>query len=120
MLSQKLGIIADLIVNSFISLASSSVSYFTWNVNSFAQFDGSITQMTTKLTLFSFWQDKQKEWGRRITVVEVSKATGINRATLAAYLDDKVKRPDLEVISKLCTFFGAAPGPVEFIRYEPD
>lgn len=72
-----------------------------------------------RVKLFEFWKQKEIEQGRTIGVTEVSKATGISRDTLTRLRAGKTDRPDLEVIDKLCAFFGVAPGPVEFIIYEP-
>lgn len=73
-----------------------------------------------KVTLFSFWKDKEKELGRKITVADVSTATGVHRNTITAYLKGKIDRPDNKVIDKFCGFFKVPPGPVPFLVYERD
>lgn len=73
-----------------------------------------------RIDLFSFWRDKEKELGRTITVIEVSKATGISRNTINSYLQQEVERPDLSVVGKLCAFFNVPPGPIPFLIYERD
>lgn len=77
-------------------------------------------RLIARVDLFSFWREKEKEWRRNITVKEVSEATGISRNTINSYLQQDVERPDLEVIGKLCQFFGVPPGPVPFLVYLPD
>lgn len=72
-----------------------------------------------KFTFFSFWKEKEIERGRKITTQEVAHATGVSRATISAYLSNKVDRPDLEIIDKLCKYFGVANGPIPFIYYQP-
>ena len=47
---------------------------------------------------------------RRIKVSEVCRATGIARATLDRYYNDKVKSFDREVLGKLCQFLQISPG----------
>lgn len=73
-----------------------------------------------KITFFSFWKEKEKVLGRKITASEVALATGLSRNTLTAYLDGKVERPDLEVVSKLCKYFDVPTGCIPFLVYEAD
>lgn len=47
---------------------------------------------------------------RRIKVSEVCRATGIARATLDRYYNDKVKSFDREVLGKLCQYLQINPG----------
>jgi putative transcriptional regulator len=47
---------------------------------------------------------------RRIKVSEVCRATGIARATLDRYYNDKVKSFDREVLGKLCQYLQVSPG----------
>ena len=47
---------------------------------------------------------------RRIKVSDVCRATGIARATLDRYYNDKVKSFDREVLGKLCQFLHVKPG----------
>jgi putative transcriptional regulator len=47
---------------------------------------------------------------RRIKVSEVCRATGIARATLDRYFNDKVKSFDREVLGKLCQYLEVSPG----------
>jgi len=47
---------------------------------------------------------------RRIKVSDVCRATGIARATLDRYYNDKVTSFDREVLGKLCQFLQVKPG----------
>lgn len=73
-----------------------------------------------KVTLFSFWKDREKELGRKLTTGEVAAATGLSRNTIAAYLDGKVIRPDIAVLDKLCEYFNVPTGTIPFLIYERD
>lgn len=74
--------------------------------------------MPVKSTLFKFWQQKEIELGRNVTVAEVSRATGLHRDTIKRLLDDETTRFDKPVIEKLCDFFGVPEGPIPFLYYE--
>ena len=74
--------------------------------------------MTVRSTLFEFWQEKEKEWGRDITISEVSEATALSRDTITRLRDGKTSRFDGPVLSKLCEFFKAKPGPIPFLIFE--
>lgn len=77
--------------------------------------------MAIKIDLFSLWNEKEKELGRKITVLEVSKATGISRNTIRSYLkENNLERTETKVIDNLCQFFNVPPGPVPFLVYEKD
>ena len=47
---------------------------------------------------------------KRLRVSEVCRATGIARATLDRYYNDRVKSFDREVLSRLCDFLKVKPG----------
>ncbi len=47
---------------------------------------------------------------RRIKVSDVCRATGIARATLDRYYNDRVSSFDREVLGKLCQFLQVKPG----------
>ena len=49
--------------------------------------------------------EKQFKEGRRITLVEVSEATGINRMTLSKMINHKSYSTVTDNLDKLCTFF---------------
>lgn len=74
--------------------------------------------MPVRSTLFKFWQQKEIEFGRNLTVAEVSKSTGLHRDTIKRLLDDETTRFDEPVIDKLCEFFGVPEGPIPFLYYE--
>ncbi|ACX51571.1 transcriptional regulator, XRE family [Ammonifex degensii KC4] len=66
------------------------------------------------------WEEKQRREKRRITLVELSLATGVNRNTLSR-LVDPVRRPyntTTDVIDKLCRYFDCQPG--DLMVYVPD
>lgn len=73
-----------------------------------------------KANLFPFWQDKEKELGRKLTALEVSAATGIHRNTISTYLKGEVDNPDTTVIDRFCKFFDIAEGSIPFLTYTPD
>ena len=76
--------------------------------------------MAVKINLIKVWKQQEFELGRNITLKEVAVATGISHPTLIRLRQNKVKRPDLKVINKLCDFFGVTSGPVPFILYYED
>lgn len=47
---------------------------------------------------------------KRLKVSDVCRATGIARATLDRYYNDRVKSFDREVLGKLCQFLQVKPG----------
>lgn len=49
--------------------------------------------------------EKQFKEGRRITLIEVSEATGINRMTLSKMINHKNYSTVTDNLDKLCTFF---------------
>lgn len=110
--------IADLVVISIKGLALSSVPYIGRPVNTFCKIDW--TNMGIQVKLFEFWKQREIELGRSIRITDVARETGISRDTLTRLKGGKTKHPDLEVIEKLCKFFGVSTGPVPFIHYEAD
>ena len=71
---------------------------------------------TIKSDLFALWSNKERQEGRRITIGEVSSATGLNRDTISGLLHNKTTRFDSDVIAALCDFFGVGDGePVPFL-----
>lgn len=75
--------------------------------------------MPVIVDLEQFIREKEAEWKRNITWREISEETGLSESTLSRVIHS-AKRPDLETIGKLCKFFNIPPGPVPFIRWEPD
>lgn len=51
-------------------------------------------------------EKKQFRDSRRITIQEVSEATGINRSTLSKILNLKGYSTGTDVLDKLCVYFG--------------
>jgi len=47
---------------------------------------------------------------RRIKVSDVCRATGVARATIDRYYNDRIKSYDREVLYKLCRFLKVKPG----------
>ena len=74
--------------------------------------------MAVKSTLFQFWQQKELEFGRIISIAEVSRATGLHRDTIKRLMDGETSRFDEPVIDRLCEFFGVPDGPIPFLLYQ--
>lgn len=53
-------------------------------------------------------EKKQFRDSRRITLQEVSEATGINRSTLSKILNQKGYSTGTDVLDRLCTYFNCA------------
>lgn len=62
--------------------------------------------------------EKQFKEGRRVTLIEVSEATGINRMTLSKMINHKGYSTVTDNIDKLCTFFGCKVE--DLIEHIPD
>lgn len=62
--------------------------------------------------------EKQFKEGRRITLIEVSEATGINRMTLSKMINHKGYSTVTDNLDKLCLFFDCKIQ--ELIEYIPD
>lgn len=50
-------------------------------------------------------EKKQFQEGRRVTVLEVATATGINRMTLSKILNQRGYSTGTEIVDKLCEYF---------------
>lgn len=61
---------------------------------------------------------KKIAWGRRITLSELAKATGISRMTLSRMINNQGYSTVTSHLDKLCTFFECELH--ELIRYVPD
>lgn len=61
---------------------------------------------------------KAVAWGRRITLNELAKATGISRMTLARMINNKGYSTVTSHLGKLCQFFECELH--ELIKYVPD
>jgi putative transcriptional regulator len=62
--------------------------------------------------------EKQFKEGRRITLIEVSEATGINRMTISKMINHKNYSTVTDNLDKLCTFFECKIE--DLIEYIPD
>jgi putative transcriptional regulator len=71
-------------------------------------------------SLFQLWTRKEQRENRRITLTEVSEATGLSPETIRKLLKNQTRRFDESVIIALCEYFEVPPGPVPFVVYEPD
>lgn len=76
--------------------------------------------MTIRSELFRFWQEKELELGRRVTVSEVARQTGVSRNTIQRLLDGDSSRFDGQTLSAICTYFHVPAGRIPFLVYEPD
>lgn len=61
---------------------------------------------------------KAASWGRRITLNELAKATGISRMTLSRMVNNKGYSTVTNHLDKLCAFFECELH--ELIKYVPD
>lgn len=62
--------------------------------------------------------EKQFKDGRRVTMTELSEATGINRVTLSKLVNHRGYSTVTDSIDKLCKFFGCEVSDV--MEYVPD
>jgi len=61
-----------------------------------------------RFKLAELLEKKQFRDSRRITLQEVSEATGINRSTLSKILNQKGYSTGTDVLDRLCTYFGCS------------
>ena len=70
-----------------------------------------------KSELFDLWAEKEREQRRRITIMEVAEATGLDPKAIGSLRRGKTQRFDAHVLAKLCKYFGVAEGePIPFLR----
>jgi putative transcriptional regulator len=63
--------------------------------------------------------EKGFQEGRRVTLEEVAKETGVHRTTLSKIANQKGYKTNTEVLDKLCEFFGVEVGQVaEYLEHE--
>lgn len=62
--------------------------------------------------------DKEFREGRRITIDEIARSSGIHRATLSKILNQPGYNTSTDVLEKLCIFFGVGLGAVA--EYVPE
>ena len=63
-------------------------------------------------------EKKQFRDSRRITMQDVTEATGINRSTLSKILNQKGYSTGTDVLDRLCTYFGC--GIADLVEHVPD
>ena len=68
-----------------------------------------------KIDLFRFWNQKEAELGRELTLEEVAEATGVNAKSISKLKKGQATRFDAHVLAALCQYFGVPEGPVPFI-----
>lgn len=73
-----------------------------------------------EIALFEHWKKTELEQGRRITVAEVVRETGLQRNTIQGLLDGETTRLDTHVLDGLCRYFDVPAGTVPFLQYVPD
>ncbi|MGK0215956.1 MAG: putative transcriptional regulator [Gammaproteobacteria bacterium] len=56
--------------------------------------------------------EKGFQEGRRVTIDEVAKETGVHRTTLSKIANQKGYKTNTEVLDKLCRYFGVEIGQV--------
>lgn len=61
---------------------------------------------------------KKQAWGRKITLNELSEATGISRMTLSRMINNQGHSTVTSHIDRLCAFFGCELN--ELVKYVPD
>lgn len=67
--------------------------------------------------LFEVWTEQERKTGRRITIDEVAKATGLDPKTVGALRRGETTRFDAHVLARLCEYFGIGDGePVPFLK----
>ena len=73
--------------------------------------------ITTK-PLFDIWLEHERRTGKRVSLREVSRATGLSVRTVSEMRDGKARRFDVETLSSLCKYFGVKPNtPIPFIVF---
>lgn len=65
-----------------------------------------------RFRLAELMADAQFKTGRRVTLIEISEATGINRMTLSRMANVHGYSTSTDTIEKLCRFFGCQVGDV--------
>lgn len=76
--------------------------------------------MKIKSELFRFWQQQELEAGRRISVSEVARQTGVSRNAIQGLLDGETNRFDGPTVAAICAYFNVPAGPVPFLTFEPE
>lgn len=67
--------------------------------------------------LLELWTEKERKEGRRITIDEVARSTGLDRKTVSGLLRGETSQFNASVLAKICEFFEIADGePVPFLK----
>ena len=75
----------------------------------------------TMIKLKQYLLEKQAEWGREISIKEISEQSGLSRDTISRMLNGHPTRVDQGTIFALCSFFKVDPGTtIPFLVYDPD
>lgn len=69
-----------------------------------------------KSELLELWTEKERKEGRRISVQEVSQATGIDRRAITGLLRGETTQFNADVLARLCEYFEVKEGPVPFLK----
>jgi putative transcriptional regulator len=78
-----------------------------------------VEAMAVRNRLLERIQQKERELGRRLQIVEVERQSGVTRATLYSWLNNPHQtRYNSEVITLLCRFFDCEIG--DLLVVEPD
>lgn len=64
--------------------------------------------------------DKEFNEGRRITLIEVAAATGVNRMTLSRMINTKGYNAGTDTLNRLCGYFGCQVGDVAVFVEDQD
>ncbi len=62
--------------------------------------------------------EKKFRDGKRVTLEQISKATGVHRATLSKLINQRDTNTTVEVLEKLCIYFGVQLG--DLVELVPD
>ena len=64
--------------------------------------------------------NKQFKDGKRVTLIEIAEATGINRMTLSRMINHRGYSTVTDNLDKLCTFFDCSLGDIAEYVQNPD
>lgn len=70
-----------------------------------------------KSELLELWTEKERREGRRLTIEEVSQATGLDRKTISGLLKGETSQFNASVLARVCEYFDVKDGqPVPFLK----
>lgn len=76
--------------------------------------------MGIKIKLKQFIREYEAAQQRDVTWAEIREATGLAETTINRLLNENPRRVDLDVLERLCQFFGVSQGPIPFLLFEPE